>query len=169
MTTTSVPVKFTSQAPTTSTTTFTTTSTAASTITTIQVLTDSTTPSTTSTDAATTTEASTIIIETTTTADIPTTTEIKTTTEITTTAPTSSSSTITTEAVPVVTTVTPNGRRMDNLECGDHGRNSGNNCICFDGYRGVQCEIPPIDLVCDKDRILVTLSGDYAKDCFQIQ
>ena len=65
--------------------------------------------------------------------------------------------------------MSPDGRRIDNRECGKHGRNSGNNCICFDGYRGVLCQIPPIDLVCDKDRIQVTLSGDYAKDCFQIK
>ena len=48
-------------------------------------------------------------------------------------------------------------------ECGKHGRRSGNSCICFDGYRGIQCQIPPIDLVCEKDKIQVKLSNEYNK------
>ena len=153
-----------SQTATASSTTFTTSTIATTTIssTTTEEVTDSTSPraraSTISEDIAITTDNTTII-------DIATTSDTPTTTKITTTAQTNSSSLITTEAV--VSTMSPKGRRIDNLECGDHGRNSGNNCICFDGYRGVLCQIPPIDLVCDKDRIQVTLSGDYAKDCFQ--
>lgn len=141
-----------SQTATASSTTFTTSTIATTTIssTTTEEVTDSTSPraraSTISEDIAITTDNTTII-------------------DIATTAQTTSSSLITTEAV--VSKASPNGRRIENLECGDHGRNSGNNCICFDGYRGVLCQIPPIDLVCDKDRIQVTLSGDYAKDCFQ--
>ena len=131
--------------------------------TTTEVVNDSTSPRATSTHAPTTSEDIAITTDTTTILDIATTSDTQTTTEITITAQTTSSS----EAV--VSTVAPSGRRIDNLECGDHGRNSGNNCICFDGYRGVLCQIPPIDLVCDKDRIQVTLSGDYAKDCFQIK
>ena len=155
---------FSSQTATASTATFTTSTRATTTTsTTTEVETDS---RATSTQAPTTSEDIAITTDNTTIIDIATTSDTPTTTEITTTTQTTSSS-LTTEAV--VSTASPNGRRIDNLECGDHGRNSGNNCICFDGYRGVLCQIPPIDLVCDKDRIQVTLSGDYAKDCFLIK
>ena len=58
-----------------------------------------------------------------------------------------------------------NGRQLEfnqSMECGQHGRKSGVNCICIDGYRGIQCQVPPIDLICEKNKISVTLSNSYS-------